>query len=253
MHTVINKTLCWSYRVILSLSVAVAGICLAAQCLLLYRSGEQPYSPESVAAYFSEIAVPIYFCGIMILLGVVLKPLFPYSKVATEKNFAFILERMRQTTDLSLCPQPMQADIKRLRRNRQCVRIIGLLLLGVCTAVFLIYGANPNNFGSEINASVTKAVFRLIPAMAVPFAFGIFDLYQGRHSMQKEIVLLKSAPAEAKITPSKKEEAQGSVLALRMSILAVALFLIILGYFMGGTVDVLTKAVNICTECIGLG
>ncbi|MBR2311262.1 MAG: thioredoxin [Oscillospiraceae bacterium] len=35
--------------------------------------------------------------------------------------------------------------------------------------------------------------------------------------------------------------------------LCVAVVCILVGYFSGGTEDVLTKAVNICTECVGLG
>ncbi|MBQ9859332.1 MAG: thioredoxin [Clostridia bacterium] len=41
--------------------------------------------------------------------------------------------------------------------------------------------------------------------------------------------------------------------AVRLALLAVGLFLLIYGFATGGIADVLTKAVNICTECIGLG
>ena len=36
-------------------------------------------------------------------------------------------------------------------------------------------------------------------------------------------------------------------------ILAAAVLLLIWGFVSGGAADVLTKAINICTECIGLG
>ena len=39
----------------------------------------------------------------------------------------------------------------------------------------------------------------------------------------------------------------------RLVILGVAIVALILGAVFGGYADVLTKAVNICTECIGLG
>jgi len=45
----------------------------------------------------------------------------------------------------------------------------------------------------------------------------------------------------------------GKVKALRLGILAVAAVFIVLGVVNGGARDVLVKAVNICTECIGLG
>ena len=41
--------------------------------------------------------------------------------------------------------------------------------------------------------------------------------------------------------------------ALRAGLYAVAIVFIVLGVMNGGLRDVLVKAVNICTECIGLG
>ena len=41
--------------------------------------------------------------------------------------------------------------------------------------------------------------------------------------------------------------------AVLLVILVLAVGLLILGYCTGGTADVLTKAINICTECVGLG
>lgn len=40
---------------------------------------------------------------------------------------------------------------------------------------------------------------------------------------------------------------------LRWGILAAALALTVLGFVSGGFQDVLTKAINLCSECIGLG
>ncbi|MBQ8683609.1 MAG: thioredoxin [Clostridia bacterium] len=40
---------------------------------------------------------------------------------------------------------------------------------------------------------------------------------------------------------------------MRYGVLAVGLALLVYGFATGGIADVLTKAVNICTECIGLG
>ena len=41
--------------------------------------------------------------------------------------------------------------------------------------------------------------------------------------------------------------------ALKLAVVSAAVILALVGFFTGGTVDVLTKAVNICTECVGLG
>ena len=39
----------------------------------------------------------------------------------------------------------------------------------------------------------------------------------------------------------------------RISILVIAVIFIITGIYNGGAEDVFNKAINICTECIGLG
>ena len=59
------------------------------------------------------------------------------------------------------------------------------------------------------------------------------------------------APAnrEAASAPPEKQ----GVLRLRGLLLVLALGLVILGVLNGGLRDVLVKAANICTECIGLG
>ena len=53
------------------------------------------------------------------------------------------------------------------------------------------------------------------------------------------------------VLPQKKKVC--SLLVLRWALLAVGIVLLVYGFFAGGTEDVLTKAVNICTECVGLG
>ncbi len=40
---------------------------------------------------------------------------------------------------------------------------------------------------------------------------------------------------------------------MKAILVCLAAVLILFGFFTGGTADVLTKAVNICTECVGLG
>ncbi len=255
MHPKLRSILLTVYRICLSASIFVAGLCLMAQCLQLYRSGaEQPFTTESVAAAFSEIAVPVYFCGAMVLLGVLLAPLFPAPKKKVDKNLKLICDRLRFGTDLDACPEDLQKGILQLEFREMLVSIIGGVLLVICSIIFLCYGMNPAHYHStEISGSMAKAMYWLLPCMAVPFAYGIFAAYYRKRSLQKEIALLKTAPKEAKCEAEPEQSKPFPVHWLRCCILAVALALLVGGYLMGGAVDVLTKAVNICTECIGLG
>ncbi len=253
MHQKVKITALWIYRILLSLSIICAGLCLMAQCLLLYRSGT-PFSREAVAAAFSQIAVPVYLCGSLVLAGVLLKPFLPRAKDRVEKNLDLILSRLQNSVDLGLCPADMRQAVLQKRQLRRAVRIIGWILFSASSILFLVYGTNPAHFHqTEISSSMLGAMRRLAHCMAEPFAYSIFAAYYSKHSIQKEIALLKTAPAEAKCTPAPKPVRSASLPWLRYAILAIALALIFGGYALGGAVDVLTKAVNICTECIGLG
>ena len=97
-----------------------------------------------------------------------------------------------------------------------------------------------------------RAMYRFLPCTLIPFGYGIFAAYRNLHSMEAEIELLKTAPKESKIAVTVTgSDARWT--ALRNVLLVVGLVILVYGFFAGGTADVLTKAVNICTECVGLG
>ncbi len=248
-----KKILFKLYQILLSSSILVAGICLISQCLTIYQQGSRPFTPETVALAFSQIAIPVYLCTFLTVLGIFLKPLFPESRKKPEKNYAFLLSRLQSTTDLTLCPAPLRAEINRLRQDRLTFHYLGLGILGAGSILFLSYGADPAHYSDDINSSMIGAMCRLILTMAVPLLYGILIGRYNRHSIQKEINLLKSAPAEAKCDPRPNTEKAKNTQYLRWGILAAGLICLVIGILWDGTAAVLTKAINICTECIGLG
>jgi hypothetical protein len=69
---------------------------------------------------------------------------------------------------------------------------------------------------------------------------------------------VKEAIAQGFTTAKAKEEAspncsKKSIQIAKYAILCLAVGILIYGFLLGGTKDVLTKAINICTECVGLG
>ena len=57
-----------------------------------------------------------------------------------------------------------------------------------------------------------------------------------------------------RLTPyPEKEMPRGALRVLRAGVIGLAVIWIVLGVMNGGLWDVLVKAINICTECIGLG
>lgn len=240
--------------ILLSVLIILGGLLLMGACLSIYRSGDQPFSRESVAAVFARISRSIYICLAVIAGTLVLDFLSPPDrKTPPQRQIAMILQRLQEKTDLSLCPEELRRSILAQRAGRRKLTRISLVLLLLCSLVFLSYGANPHNFHqTQINDSMIRAMHWLTPCCLIPFGFGIFAAYKNRASMEAEIDLLKTAPREAKALCAAAPKQDPSA-AIRTLLLVVAIVILVYGFCTGGTADVLTKAVNICTECVGLG
>ena len=236
------------YSILLSVVSIIAGICLIAACISIYNIGERPYTPETVSAAFSTIAVPVYLCLALILGGFILDSFSPApnAKNFPKKQYAALLEKQYRK-DSAL-------RNNRERKNRMLHNCIALGLLIAGSIVFLIYGTNGANFDThDITGSMEKAMYVLLPCMAVPFGYGVFAAYYAKGSMKRELEMLKQTEISADAVPLEKKPCRFPFMAVRWALLAVGICLLVYGFFAGGTEDVLTKAVNICTECVGLG
>lgn len=246
-----------AYGIVLSAVMILAGICLMIACYGIYRSGDQPYSRESVAAAFSQIAFPVYLCLVLMIGGFILALIIPdeIKKVKPGRQTVLILQRLHEKTDLSQCDASIRNAIAMQQKRRRRGRLITTAALALGSVVFLIHALNLGHFTTEdINGSVVGAVSLLLPCMAVPFACAVFTVYDSKASMEKEIALLKDAHAPVQV-PAAPVSAQrrSPVPAIRCCLLILGAVMLLYGCFTGGTADVLTKAINICTECVGLG
>ena len=245
------------YGILLSAALVVSGILLMIACVGIYHSGDRPFTPEAVAAAFSGIAVPVYLCLGLIVGGFILEGFFPAEKKKQqpEKQYGAILARLHSKADLENCDAALRKQIKKQQNARKTHKGIALGLLALGSIVFLCYGLNGANFDQQdITGSMAKAMYLFIPCLAVPFAYGVFAAYHKNLSMQKEIALLKQANAH-KAGASEKQPADRKklFLSVRWALLGIAVGIMVFGFLTGGTNDVLTKAINICTECVGLG
>ena len=239
----------------LTIGTVLSGLCLGAACLTVYRSGgSQIYTPEKVAQAFSTIAVPVYLWLALVVIRGVLHILYPTDtrKIAAPPD-EMTLRRLQRRVDLNLCPDELRRGILAAREDRKKAAKNGLIVLLVCSAVFLFYGIDPSHYHANgINTSVITAACFLLICISIPFFWSLDATRRAKHSIRLELELLKTAPASAKVTPPAPQKNRG-IAPVRWALLCIALALIVYGFFAGGTADVLTKAVNICTECVGLG
>lgn len=243
-------------RILLSISILAAGLCLMGACLYVFYSGGQSFSRESVAATFRFIALPVWLClGLAVLsVPVELMPP-PEQKVQPPvRQLRMLLMRMQERIDLSRCSDELRSEVLALRNDRKLYTSLGWTILVLSSILFLTYGLNPDNFHPQhIDRSVIRALIWMLPCILLPFGYALLIGRRNRSSMAKELELLKSVPKESRITPRTPENHSQRKLYLRTGLLIVGFALLVWGIAAGGTADVLTRAANICTECIGLG
>ena len=128
------------------------------------------------------------------------------------------------------------------------------LAAALCAAVLSLYAdglARRQAAGSSLTPLFTREMTAAALGRIAPLALAW-------------LTVLAAAVVTGCLAPARGRPAQGPVKGakpgpaprfggLRAALYAAALLLLILGIFNGGLNDVLVKAINICTECIGLG
>ncbi|MBR3779378.1 MAG: hypothetical protein IKL13_06650 [Clostridia bacterium] len=242
------------YALITAALIAVA-VLLMVQCVAIYRSGDSPFTRQSIATHFAPIAVPVYVCIGLVAVGFALSPLLPAVPDSAPDRDVITLRRLQAKTDLSACPADLTRGVCRQRRARNTHHYVTLILLAVGTAAFLWYALDVSRFSlQDATGSMVKAMWVLLPCMGVPALYGVFTAYFCRRSVKSEIALLRTAPKEA-VSPAPKNDAKSEqwIPFVQGGIVAVGIGLMVYGLLHNGALDVLWKAVNICQECIGLG
>lgn len=252
-----NKTLTRVHRVVhllLSLSLVIAGGCLIAGCLSIYQSGA--YSREAVADTFAVIAIPVYLCLGLTVLGLAVDLALPLPRKvpATTPDRPHLLARMHAKKDLS-GDAALRTAVQTEQNRRRCLVLLRTIVLTAASIVFLVYALNASHYDTaDINTSMIRAMTVLIPCLAVALGVSVFTAYRLENSIKRELALLKNAPDASSPDAGAASARSQTVRHVAVAVLlVVAVAAMLYGFFAGGTADVLTKAINICTECIGLG
>ncbi|MBQ8572293.1 MAG: hypothetical protein IJ451_02365 [Ruminococcus sp.] len=247
------------FNIILSISIIAAGLCLIYGSLSIYYSGPDPYSRQAVSDAFSIISVPVYICLGLIALSIVFYLLLPAlsTKQKPKTNYENRLKLLLSKKDMTALTNEQSAAAEKERKIRKLIKVINCTVIVLSSIVFLAYAIDGKHFDStEINSSVIKAMWVLLPCLGVMLAVSLTAEILSAKSFNREIGLLTKLP-NLKQNPNTdtptESKADKKLAVIRCTVLLVGLGLLIYGFATGGVADVLTKAVNICTECIGLG
>lgn len=256
------------YAIVLGLFIAAVGIALVCVAADIYYSNRDTgiiFTREIVGERLRAFIAPFIILIVAIVAGVIF-PLCEAKAKFTSEYTAKLLEKK--------LPDGGEGDEYNVALANYCklnkLRIVlwsvtGTLLLG-CSVATLCYVLNAANFsGDDITDEILTMVKNVLPWIASAFVVLIvFALLSGIIAKKrvKEIkALIKHGNGEkateqkiAFVAALRKLLSSDITLwVVRAIIFAVGVTFIVLGALNGGARDVLIKAINICTECIGLG
>ena len=254
------------YGVFLGVFTVLIGAAFIFAAADIYYSAEG-YTYEGAAYRLKILLAPICLWIVAIVAGFVLSVLYPDEGKRRVKQDSFTLfKRLKKRI-------PVQTDGELLASFRKGERIrlgVRLACAAVCLAAAiasLVYLCNTANFPyQDLNGEILRMLKNVLPWVAAAFvaacATTVFEAVYAKKmlpSVKKLIATGKGGVKEPSKLSRKTEEAAavlGSkhvILAVRLVLLAVGITLVFVGIFNGGARDVFIKAINICTECIGLG
>ena len=243
------------YGIVLGVLILAVGVAFVLSCLDIYHSGDRPFSRDAVGAHFRAISIPVYTTLAAILGGALLSVALPEErrKPKAMRDDAVTLARLKTKTAVA-SKEPMR---------RRILRIVTAILVLLLSIYPLCYFADVSHFGiKELNADVQRAVVIVLVATAIALALTAICACLCAASVRREIAQYKQALAEQGPTVQSASASEDTfftrhkpliLTAVRAVVFAVAVLFIVLGIVNGGILDVLGKAIRICTECIGLG
>ena len=165
-------------------------------------------------------------------------------------------ERLRKRINLDKEVMNENYDtILKLRKYRTIGFIIISLLSLICMIFPCIYIFNTSNFpGVDSNKDILNMSLFILPFIAVIFASFIGYSFYFYNSIKKEtkILLGYSKNMPKVVVKEKFIDSPLFINVVRGVILVTGITFVVLGILNKGFEDVLIKAINICSECIGL-
>ncbi len=233
---------------------------LAAECIAIYRVGNSAanldangvhltsvYSREDVVVRLKDLTIPFICCGVLIVLSAVTHT--AYALPAAKGNGMTLENRLRLMKARVVA---LPAAAQKEEAFRRSLWIAAALLMTLCAVPCCIYLFNGSHFTSwDLEMVMGDMLLHVAPWVMAAFIIAIAAAYVSGRSVQRELDALKGAPmGKAEASAEKKTS---RINAVRIALYAAAVLFIVLGVMNGGLRDVLVKAINICTECIGLG
>lgn len=256
------------YALILSVFIAAMGIALICVAADIYYSGEGPglyYSREIVGDRLKKLAIPL----LLLIAAIIAGALFPVFETKAKRPGEDTLKKLQRRMPAGGEGEEFDKAQKAYRKMNTVKISIWCFALAValaCSIATIVYLADAANFaGSDLTGHILGLVKVALPCTLVALAAFVAASYTNGYCAKEQIRHLKTMirlgsretvlPKELAVLDKATGIASHNITlwVVRGVVFALAVTFIILGIFNGGAQDVLIKAINICTECIGIG
>lgn len=270
-----------AYLIVQAVLCLLLVVLLSVSAVNIYREGsarkaehplESIYTTQDVARKAAPI-LPLFFIAVgMTAAGLLLG--------VKDEHAEKPVQDARTTRDLTAGRIAVPgADILRERGYQKRVSVLGWAAFGACMIPIALYLVNTAHFPEELEGMIRNLAVGVFPWAAAGMGCLIIREVLLEKSLLREIGFARAqlaaekketgkAPAAADDETAPEEAGSGvsgevssvgsgsgtkSKRAVQLVILAAAIVFIVMGVANGSAHDVLVKAINICTECIGLG
>ena len=270
-----------AYLIVQAVLCLLLVVLLSVSAVNIYREGsarkaehplESIYTTQDVARK-AEPILPLFFIAVgMTAAGLLLG--------VKDEHAEKPVQDVRTTRDLTAGRIAVPgADILRERGYQKRVSVLGWAAFGACMIPIALYLVNTAHFPEELEGMIRNLAVGVFPWAAAGMGCLIIREVLLEKSLLREIGFARAQLAAEKKETGKEaaaaddetapEEAGSGVSgevssvgngsgtksrrAVQLVILAAAVVFIVMGVANGSAHDVLVKAINICTECIGLG
>ncbi len=224
------------------LSVSAIGVFREGSARKALNPMESVFTPEAAARAFAPIA-PLFFVGLGLLAAGLILGVKDENAEKPAPN-----ERRRKAPPASRA-LPRSFVSPALQRWQNRLPWVGRGVFALCMVPVTLYLLDPSHFpGDDLEAMFLNLLRVLLPWTAAGLGtLAVTSVLQDKSIPRQTQKPLRAASG---LAPAGKPRSSAR---LQTALIAAAVALIILGIFNGSALDVLYKAITICTECIGLG
>jgi hypothetical protein len=248
------------FLIIVSIQTILMGILFGVQILRIYYGNDHTFTREICGKYLIQILPVIIIWGIVIIAA----GIYFNIKNNPQKEIAKVTNIAKLKTLMIICPEFINEDldeeyslIRKENQKRRISQIVNIIIVSLCSIMGLCYLLNTKHF--DASGDLTKQAIdmgiHLLPWCIIGFASLIVTTLYEEYSAKKELEIVKKIIKTdgKKIKETYIKNNNKVINIARVSLLVLSVLFIVVGIFNGGAEDVLQKAINICTECIGLG